>query len=733
MKFFLHTLIFFLVSCMGSPKVQDEKYREQAGRVTIIRDRWGVPHIYGKTDADAVFGLMYAQCEESFERVERNYLEVLGRMAELEGEAYLYQDMQMKIIYDEQAAKQEFQNAPDWLKKLLQAFADGINYYLLKHPEIKPAVLKKFEPWFPLLFTDGAYVATNTGGLTAEDFKNLYDKNNLFSRATDFSKPKVKETAGSNGFAIGSSRSGGKSTLLYINPHVSFYFRMEAHVSSEEGLNAYGAVTWGQFFIYQGFNQHCGWMHTSSKADAADLYAEKVSKQGDKYFYEYDGLQKPVEQKKILIATRKGSGIMHDSLTVFYTHHGPVMGSRNGRWLSLKAQNRSINTLIQSWSRMKVNGLTGFKKVLDIRANASTNTMYADDSGNIAYWHGNFVPRRNEKYQWNLPVDGTITATEWLGLHEVNELVHTENPAQGWIQNCNSSPFSLSGQGSIEKSKYAAYLAPEGDNFRSLRAIALLERENDFTIEKLVATGYDHYLAIFDSLLPPLFAAYDELPLVHPFKNRLQEPIAFLHSWDKKSSVSSEATTLAVFWAYQLISDGQKPGENEEDHLRLIRSVINNTTAQQKIEILQSVVAGLQQLTGNWKIPWGEINRYQRQNGDVNPRFSDNSTSLPSGLASAFLGSLPSYETVWQKNKKQYGMAGNSFSAAVEFIKGKSPGESRVVAKSIVPGGQSFNPSSKHFMDQASMYLEGKFKDVFFYKDDVLKNAEQTYHPGQEK
>ena len=705
--------------------MDSNRYNELAQRVTIIRDSWGTPHIYGKTDADAVFGLMYAQCEESFERVERNYLEVLGRMSEVEGEAYLYQDLKMKIIYDTSEAIADYHKAPEWLKKLLHGFADGINYYLYKHPEVTPRALTHFEPWFPLLFTDGAYISTNTGGLESADMKNLYGKNigvsNIGDKATGNS-----ESSGSNAFAIAPSKTASGNALLYINPHVSFYFRTEVHMVSEEGLNAYGAATWGQFFIFQGFNQHCGWMHTSSMADAADLYEEKIIQKGKDFFYEYNGELKPVSAKKIFLPHKKNGKILPDSISIYYTHHGPVMGSRNGKWLSLKEQNRSMNGLIQSWQRMKATNLHEFKNTMQLKANTSTNTMYADDKGNIAYWHGNFIPKRDTAFNWNLPVDGSISATEWKGLHEPGEIVHIENPSQGWIQNCNSTPFSIAGFNTINKNRYPAYMAPEGENFRSLRAIAEIEKEKKFTLEKLIAVGNDHYLAIFDSLLPPLFNAYDALPAGGSFHSGLKEAVTVLRSWDKKSSALSVATTIGVFWASQLVSSDHSTGSNEaaDDQVSLIRSVVKNTSASQKLEVLHTVLSGLQRMYGSWKIPWGQINRYQRTSGALYPTFNDDEESFPVGTASAFYGSLPAYETIWNDTKKQYGVAGNSFTAVVEF------GE-KIKAKSIVAGGQSFDPRSRHFKDQSQLFIDGKFKEVFFYKAEVEKNAERTYHPGE--
>ena len=421
-----------------------------------------------------------------------------------------------------------------------------------------------------------------------------------------------------------------------------------------------------------------------------------------------------------------------DSVNIYYTHHGPVVGSRNGKWLSLKEQNRSANSLIQSWQRMKANNFTEFKKTMQLKANASTNTVFADDEGNIAYWHGNFIPKRDTTFNWSLPVDGTTTATEWKGVHEPDEIVHIENPVQGWIQNCNSTPFSVSGFNTINKKNYPAYMAQEGENFRSLRAIGEIGKDKKFTLEKLIAVGYDHYLAIFDSLLPSLFEAYDALPATDPFYSRLKEPVTILRSWDKRSSITSVPTTVAVFWASQLVSADEANGnQTTNDQVNFIRAVVKNIPAKQKLEFLNNIITGLNNMYGSWKISWGDINRYQRTSGTIYPKFDDNGRSFPVGMAPAYFGSLPAFETVWQNTQKQYGVAGNSFVAVVEFVRKDSIGGNKIKAKSIVAGGQSFDPQSKHFLDQATMFIQGKFKDVFFYKADVEKNAESNYHPGE--
>lgn len=172
MKILSILLLFSSSLFAASPEVV--RWNAQAKRVTIYRDGFGVPHIYGKSDADAVFGMLYAQCEDDFTRVERNYIEKLGRLAEVDGNQELANDLYLRLIIDPQEAKADYARAPLWLKTLLMAYADGINYYLYKHPEVKPALLTHFEPWYPLLWTDGSIGAISTGDVTEEEVGSFY-------------------------------------------------------------------------------------------------------------------------------------------------------------------------------------------------------------------------------------------------------------------------------------------------------------------------------------------------------------------------------------------------------------------------------------------------------------------------------------------------------------------------------------------------------------------------------
>jgi len=727
MKKSIFLLFLFPLQLLSQPfsKTEINQWQQQSKKVTIIRDNWGIPHVYGKSDADAVFGLLYAQCEDDFKRVEMNYVEKLGRMAEIKGEPELYNDLQIRMIIDSADAIKDYKNSPAWLKQLLNAYADGINYYLYKHPNTKPALLTRFQPWYPLLWTDGSIGAIDVADVTINELKNFYSGNAPVTAAVASKEPDPLP-GGSNGFAVAPAKTASGNAILYINPHVTFYFRPEVAVQSEEGLHAYGAVTWGQFFIYQGFNEHCGWMHTSSYSDVADSYIEKVTKNGDAFFYEYDKKLRPISQKQITLKYLQNGKLLTKTITAYYTHHGPVMAKRKGNWISVKANNRSIKGIIQSWQRTKAKGYDDFKKSMELLANTSNNTVYADDKGNIAYWHGNFMPKRDPKLNWSKPVDGSTSATEWNGLHRLDELIQVHNPATGWIQNCNSTPFTVSGISSPKKEIFPAYMAPNGENFRGINAAKILGNTNQYTIDKMIESGYDTHLAAFDVLLPALFKAYQAKQNDTGWQS-LSDPIKTLTAWDKNSAETSVATTIAIEWAQKLWPTILKGTgvDDTPDQVEKTKRFAATASPEILLQALSTSINDLIKKFGTWQKPWGEINRYQRLTGDLTEKFDDAKPSIPCGFAASTWGCLPSFVSrTYPGTKLRYGYNGNSFICAVEFGK-------KIKAKSLLAGGENGNPNSTHFNDQALMYTKGQFKEVLFYKEDVLKHVEKTYHPGE--
>ena len=726
----MRTLLFFLLplSVFAQPFSPKEitQWKQQASRVTIIRDKWSIPHIYAKTDADVVFGLLYAQCEDDFERVEENYITALGRLAEVKGESVLYEDLRMRMYSDTIKVAALYEKSPAKMKSLMTAFANGVNYYLYTHPNVKPKLLHRFQPWLPLLFSEGS-IGGDITRISVDDVKAFYTRTN--STDTEGASLALPEPKGSNGFAIAPKLSASGNPLLLINPHTSFYFRSEVHLNSEEGLHAYGAVTWGQFFIYQGFNDQCGWMHTSTYADVADEYKETIILNNDSLFYQYDGQLRPVIKEKVELKYKNGNDMARKSFTIYRTHHGPVIAEKQGKWISIRMMHDPLNALTQSYMRTKATDFKSFNKWMELKTNSSNNTVFADNKGNIAYWHGNFMPKRDTRLDWTLPVDGSDPSTEWKGLHDTKDLVQLLNPANGWIQNCNSTPFTAADVNSPKKENYPSYMAPDGQNFRGINAARVLKNSSAYTLDKLITAAYNPKLTAFEKLLPSLMEAYQSTPSGE-LKTKLIEPIKTLQSWDMNCDVESVGQTLAIQWgkkiqALTLTRLPERTTEQRTDIVGLVDNMIAKSTSEEKVKALADAVEELTTDFGRWNMGWGEINRYQRLTGKMDEIFDDSKPSLPVAYTSSFWGTLPAYGSrTYPGTKKFYGNVGNSFVAVVEFGK-------KVKAKSIVTGGESSNPSSPHFTDQAAMYTKGEFKDVLFYKEDVLKGSEKKYHPGK--
>lgn len=400
-----------------------------------------------------------------------------------------------------------------------------------------------------------------------------------------------------------------------------------------------------------------------------------------------------------------------------------------GEYLSVKADNRILNGLIQCWQRTKAKSFADFKKTLYLKGNISNNTVYADAEGNIAYWHGNRIPVRDTKYDWSKPVDGTISATEWKGYHSMDEIVHSINPSNGWLQNCNSTPFTCAGINSPKKENYPAYMAPDGENFRGINAVRVLSEQNNYTIDKVITAGWDTRLAAFEVLIPALIKTFETSGNPNDITHTsLKEPINVLKKWDYRCGENSVATTLAITCGEKILSSIYRTkvdNDVEADIVEKTKQFAVVATPDDLIIPFLATINELQSKFGNWQTAWGKINRYQRLTGNIDETFDDSQPSLPDGFVSSQWGMIPSFASrSFNGTKKRYGYHGNSFICAVEFGK-------KIKAKSLLTGGESGDLNSKHFGDQALMYTKGQFKDVLFYKEDVLKHVERTYHPGE--
>jgi acyl-homoserine-lactone acylase len=701
---------------IAAAPADEARWREQAKAISITRDDFGIAHVHGQTDADAVFGMIYAQAEDDFPRIEANYLTALGRTAEAEGEGAIWQDLRARLYVSEAELKASYTKSPPWLQKLMDSWAAGLNHYLATHANVRPRVITRFEPWMALSFTEGS-IGGDIERIDLKDLERFYGGTSRVAAAAYDPEPR-----GSNGIAIAPGLTKDGKALLLINPHTSFFFRSELQMTSDEGLDAYGAATWGQFFIYQGFNPKAGWMHTSSGVDSVDEFAFDVRKGKGAASYRFGTIWRPMAARPVIIRYRTAGGkLASRTFATWRTHRGPIVRSENGRWVAFAIMDRPVAALQQSYLRTKATDLSSFLNVARLQANSSNNTIFADSKGAIAYLHPQFVPRRNVRFDYTKVVDGSDPATDWTSLHGLHELPSVISPPNGWVQNTNTWPYRAAGAFSAKPEQFPKYMDMFGENYRGIHAIGLLQGSKGWTLDGLQRAAFDSYQPAFARLIPNLVAAWDAAA-DGPEKRKLAAPIAMLRSWNFRWGTDSVAQSLAMFWVSPLW-DRVRAGGGVPHMAAMDR--IDRLPAAEKLAALDEAVERLQREFGSWQTPWGVINRFQRISPAIDHPFDDSKNSIPVGFASGNFGSLASFGSAPRNGSQRwYGTSGNSFVAVVEF----GP---RVRARAVSAGGESGDPASPHFNDQAVRYATGNLRSVYFYPDELKGHIERTYHPGE--
>lgn len=684
-------------------KSEIARMSQQAQQVSIIRDNWGVPHIYGNTDADCLFGFAYAQAEDNFNQLMDNYILSLGRGAELKGEKLINDDFLTHAFQLPEKAAEDYKAAPTHMKKLYDAFAAGINYYIaLKKPRL--TLINRVEPWYPiaaLLYKYYILEFVQDAGI---------NKKYLQIDTTEWKE----RSNGSNQWAVNGPKCQDAKSLLFINPHVDFFgfgTFTEAHIISKEGWNFSGLTRIGFLLPYMGHNEHLGWGFTDNYTDKGDMYTEVFDNPANELLYKWGNEYKLAIawQKTILI--KSDAGWVKKKIKFRKTHHGPILASFKNFPLAVRLPkyDEVCQWYDQYYAMTKAKDMRSFRKALDIQALPYMNIAYADDQGNIFYLYNSLIPKRDSSFSWRMPVDGSNPKTEWMGYHPIAELPQVLNPTDHFIQNCNSSPFFTTNTGNPVKSDFPKYMIGfDLENARSKRSKEILTNHSAISFEKWQSLVTDQKVWIADSIIKKInndFLSYeksnkDSAALIKPL-------VDTLNNWDKVSRVQSVAMTIFEKAFRNYLAFGNFP-----------KSLLK---ARRELE----------KDWGTWQVPFGEINRHQRIHWSMEEDFSDAKASLPVAGGRSAYGTIFCYETTavltkeGSGNKRRYGYMGNSYVSAIEFRAGK------VRAVSILPFGQSEDPASKHHMDQSELYVNGQFKNAWFYKEDVEKHAERIYHPGE--
>jgi acyl-homoserine lactone acylase PvdQ len=706
------------------PVVAQQGSAGMAGSVTIIRDRYGVPHIYGPSDASVVFGHAYAQAEDHFEQLEHNVLYALGRSAELRGQQDFWDNLLARAFEIPRLAQDEYAGSAAPLRAIYDAYAAGLNHYLATNPGVKPKLIARFEPWHTLAMLRARYWLAEfiwDTGLEQRELRigDLTLPPGARSPSEQGRAAPAERVQGSNMWALRPARTVNGHAMLFINPHVGFfgpYQYYEAHLHSDQGLRFSGVGRVGFPFPYIGHNERLGWSHTDNYFDRGDLYAEVFDDPKDPLSYRFGKGRRRATEWVETVQVRVNGRLDSRRVVFRKTHHGPLVGERKGKLLAVRLAKAAEGRWYDQWHAMaRAQSLAEFRRALDRNAIPYMNTMYADADGNIFYIYNGIVPRRDPKLDWRAPVDGSDPRTEWHGYHPTSELPQVLNPKSGYLLNTNSTPFTVTTDLPYTPAGFPGYMiGPEGDNPRALRSRRLLTERDKWSFGDWSRAATDTRVQVADEVVPKLAAAFDTLRARDGARAmRLEPHVRLLLDWNRVSTIESPAMTLF----YSMASRAESTAEELIDP--------NVITGGLLLDALEHSVAALKQKWKRTRVPWGELNRLQRPHWSGLEAFRDDAPSLAVPGGPGWLGMIYAFHArPGADSVRQYGTSGNSYVSVVEFAP-------RVRAASVVYFGQSGHPGSPHYFDQAPIYARGQFKPAWFHRDEVSANAVRKYHPGE--
>ena len=691
-----------------------------ASSVTILRDTWGVPHIYGPTDASVLFGAAYARAEDRLQEDEAHYLSAIGRGPELLGDSAMSDAIRLRTLRREEVARREYAEAPEEVRALAEAYAAGYNYFIWKHPdEAGWKVLTHLEPWHILAsyrFDPGLELASP-------------------SERRPFANPSSGNRRGSNAWAVGPSRTATGNAMLMANPHTAMDVPHEFHVVSEEGLVTSGIVGYGNSGLpVIGRNRDLGWTLTVNLVDVVDVFRLEVDDPESPRTYRHGERTRELEIWVDTVRVATDSGVEARPVTLRRSHHGPVRRGSDGDWYAVAMSNQDGPGAFEQFYRMaRARDLDAFRAALSMRRLTYHNVIYADDAGNIFYTYNGAVPRRQEGIDHQAVLDGSDPDADWGDLLELDQLPWLLNPESGWLQNANSSPFWATAEprdpdpsdrqaALVGESEWYAETVPRidldgrnllmdqaGNGLRARRSRQLLSAADDVTLDELAGMAMDRRYLAADELLPPLFREWIRYREEGPSAAEgLRGAIKLLKLWDRRGSAGSVATTVFTIWVRQM---GAPPPEPEWP----------------LVSRLDAALDFLRSSNGTWRLAWGDLMRHQKPDDRAGETFADDRPSLPLAGANANLtGSIYMTSGIRPEGQERfYAHFGNTYVAVMEF----TPEGPR--AYTIVPYGQSEDPDSPHYFDQAPLFAQGEFKPSWFTLEQVRENLEEAYHPGE--
>ena len=683
--------------------------------VRILRDTWGVPHIFGKTDADAAFGLAYAHAEDDMATIIEALLQSRGQLGAVQGMEGAITDyiVQLFKVWEHLDAKYETDLSPE-TRKLCEGYADGLNFYAAKHPDESYVHLMPFTgkdvvagfvfkgPFFYGL--DSAVLELNADERKREVSTKTASLENLtLASALETAGNMIRRNApiGSNTFAVAPSRSADGWTRLNINSHqpytgtVAWY---EAHMVSEEGMDIVGGVFPGAPLILHGHNRHLGWAHTVNKPDLADVYVLEMNPDNPDQ-YKFDGewldLEKGEATLQVLL-NPKAKQPMPVKRELLWSVYGPVMRTPHGVYAIRYTLMGDVRSVEQYYREGKATNMDEWLEAVNMRAVPSLNFGYADKEGNIGYIYNAMMPKRVEGYDWQQYLPGNTSETLWTEYEPFDAIPQVINPKSGFVQNCNDTPANTTD--GPEDPKLADFPATFGIEThmtnRALRAMELLGGDESITREEFFDYKFDMYYAkdsiVAKSIQSILAAKGVDDPVV-------KEAIELLREWDLQCNPESKAAAVAILTLQPLF-----------------QGYVDPPALDKIMERLYEVAYKLKEQHGTVGVEWSKVNRIRRGDTDI-------------GLG----GGPDILHAVYGKEEEDLtytARAGDTYVLIAEWDK-----EGNVHSSSIHQfGSATLDESSPHYADQAPLLAKRELKPVWMDEKDIRANLKAEYKPGED-
>lgn len=672
-----------------------------AQQATIYRDVWGVPHVYAATETAAAYAYGYAQAQDRLIQIFRNYKQAEGSLAEVDGPSAVEGDFIARVVGHAAVSKQKYYQTSSRYRLTLEAFQAGIKQYMKEHPEEVPAWAPKLEPWMATAVLRSIIFNWPLG--------EMMDK----LGGAGISLPSLS----SNEWAISPSRTADKCAMLYIDPHIPWSGMFRFHEARIHGgsLSVSGFVPVGTPFVGLGHNEYVGWACTTGGPETSDVFVETVNPDNPMQ-YKVDGGWRDFDTMTIKLQVKQGDKLAPLSKQLLVSRHGPVIAVKDGKAYALATP--YIDQAGQLEMIGRLNHAKSTEEVKQICASnqwMAQNFMYAGTDGHIRYIRVGRVPIRPEVVDPLKPIPGDTTANDWLGIHPQDDLVQIEDPADGFMQNCNITPTIMSKTQPVDPAKYRPYIFNATTSrpwaARGTRAVNLLAADDNVTLQDALAIVNDTYRLGWENVQPVLAAAAKAMAgeIAAIKEVNAQQVVDTLVSWDGRMETDSVGATLFMAWWGALPQAA--PGIDRD---ALLHGDLK-PTPEQGAKLLAALRPAVEQLLAThqtWQVPWGQVNRVGRD-GRTFP------------LAGA--GEPETLRAVGGNYDAKTGTILNDGGQSCTTLVLFKPG--RVTSYSVTPWGESDHPQSKHYLDQAEKLFSKKLlKPTWFQKEDLLrgKNIEST-------